>query len=80
MPHMSAQPSLLAEPIHQLCGVCHNLKDEAFNKAHINIDASVIDCRTCHDPHASKDPKFFKDNMHPPFAGRTCDDCHVVKK
>jgi predicted CXXCH cytochrome family protein len=80
MPHTSAEPSLLTEPIHDLCGACHNLKDDEFKKAHINIDASVIDCRTCHDPHASKDPKFFKDNIHPPFAGRTCEDCHVVKQ
>jgi hypothetical protein len=40
----------------------------------------VIDCRKCHDPHASKDPKFFKANLHPPFAGGSCEDCHVVKK
>ena len=48
--------------------------------AHIYIDASVMNCRSCHDPHASKDPKFFKENVHAPFAGRSCDDCHIVNK
>ncbi|MGZ6395875.1 MAG: cytochrome c3 family protein, partial [Pseudobdellovibrionaceae bacterium] len=44
------------------------------------IEAAVMDCRTCHDPHASKDPKFFKAFIHPPFAGRSCEDCHIVAK
>jgi Zn-finger protein len=46
----------------------------------INIDAAVIDCRNCHNPHASKDPQYFKDEVHSPFAGRSCDDCHIVEK
>jgi hypothetical protein len=39
-----------------------------------------MDCRKCHDPHASKDLKFFKPYMHAPFAGRSCEDCHIVTK
>ena len=35
---------------------------------------------SCHDPHASKDPKFFKASVHPPFAARDCGTCHVVSK
>ena len=49
-------------------------------EAHLGLDAGVIHCMSCHDPHASKDPKFFKAQIHPPFAARDCDSCHVVSK
>ncbi len=39
-----------------------------------------MDCVSCHDPHYSKDPKFFKARQHAPFAGRQCDACHAVPK
>jgi hypothetical protein len=70
----------MAQPVQSLCGQCHDVKADAFKSAHIYIDAAVMNCRSCHDPHASKDPKFFKENVHPPFAGRSCDDCHIVTK
>jgi predicted CXXCH cytochrome family protein len=79
-PHFSGEPALIAQTIQPLCGECHDLKGASFAKDHIYIDASVIDCRHCHDPHASKDPKFFKEVVHPPFAGRSCEDCHLVTK
>ena len=79
-PHFTVEPTLLAQQIQPLCGECHNLKDTTFGKAHIYIDPSVIDCKKCHDPHASKDPKFFKVFVHPPFAERSCEDCHIVTK
>jgi predicted CXXCH cytochrome family protein len=79
-PHFSAVSSLMNQAIQPLCGECHDLKGAPFGKAHISIDPSVIDCKQCHDPHASKDPKFFKDVVHPPFAGRSCEDCHIVTK
>jgi hypothetical protein len=37
----------------------------------------VMQCQSCHDPHASKDPKFFKSTIHPPFASRGCEECHI---
>ena len=70
----------MAQPIPALCGDCHDLNDSSFAKAHINIKAAVMDCKSCHDPHASKDPKLFKENVHPPFAARSCDDCHIGEK
>jgi len=79
-PHEAKQASLLQEPVLELCGQCHDVSAASFGTAHIGIKASVMDCRSCHDPHASKDPKFFKDNQHPPFAARSCGDCHVVGK
>jgi len=77
-PHFSSEGTLLSQPIKLLCGDCHDVKDSAFSTAHIGIDADVIDCRTCHNPHSSSDPKFFKDTIHPPFAARTCEECHIV--
>jgi len=79
-PHFSAQSSLMNQAIQPLCGECHDYKRASFGKAHIGIEASVMNCRNCHDPHASKDPKFFKAVVHPPFAGRSCEDCHIVTK
>ena len=35
-------------------------------------------CTSCHDPHASKEPKLFKKVGHLPFVARQCDGCHVV--
>ena len=68
------------QAVQLLCGECHDFKRPTFGKAHINIDPGVMNCRSCHDPHASKDPKFFKTSVHPPFAGRSCEDCHIVTK
>jgi predicted CXXCH cytochrome family protein len=79
-PHFSAELALIVEPIQPLCGKCHDYRETSFTKAHINIDAKVMDCRNCHAPHISKDPMFFKEAVHKPFAERTCEDCHIVEK
>ncbi|HKZ46467.1 MAG TPA: cytochrome c3 family protein, partial [Thermodesulfobacteriota bacterium] len=79
-PHFSSEERLLVQPLYQLCGGCHGLEEESFAKAHLNINPAVINCRSCHDPHSSKDPKFFKENIHPPFEARACDECHKVEK
>ncbi len=46
----------------------------------LGLAPGTIHCMSCHEPHASKDPKFFKASVHPPFAARDCDTCHVVPK
>jgi len=79
-PHASAQAALMNQPIQALCGECHDSKKATFGKAHLDIEATVMNCRNCHDPHASKDPKFFKSVVHAPFEGRSCEDCHIVAK
>jgi predicted CXXCH cytochrome family protein len=76
-PHMSAQESLMAQAIQPMCLECHNPQKGNFATAHLNIDASVMNCRACHDPHASKDPMFFKAGVHAPFASRACEECHI---
>jgi predicted CXXCH cytochrome family protein len=77
-PHVSKDSPLLTVPVRTLCGECHDLKAEPFRKAHFYIDASVMNCVSCHAPHASADPKFFKEVNHPPFAARSCGECHVA--
>jgi predicted CXXCH cytochrome family protein len=77
LPHLSKEKKLIVEPLQAMCAECHEPGKPGFIKAHLGINASDMDCMTCHDPHASKDPKFFKSVVHPPFAGRTCDDCHI---
>jgi predicted CXXCH cytochrome family protein len=79
-PHVSGLPSLMAQPMDKMCGECHDLKGASFSRAHIGIDPAAMNCMHCHSPHASKDPKLFKDIIHPPFAARSCDECHVVEK
>jgi predicted CXXCH cytochrome family protein len=80
LPHVSPQLSLIVQPILELCGNCHDFARTSFVKSHLGIDPKQTDCRHCHNPHTSKDPKFFKDVMHPPFAARTCETCHIVDK
>jgi predicted CXXCH cytochrome family protein len=79
-PHFSEERALIVEPIQRLCGKCHDYKEASFAEAHIDISAAVMDCRNCHAPHTSSDPMFFKDELHKPFAARTCKDCHIVEK
>jgi predicted CXXCH cytochrome family protein len=77
-PHVSSEAKLLHEPQSDTCSECHDVSDEAFGAAHLGIDPAVMNCVRCHDPHASKDPKLFKPTLHAPFAGRACEECHVV--
>jgi len=79
-PHFSAELALIVEPIQALCSRCHDYKELSFRRAHINIRAGKMDCRKCHAPHTSNDPKFFKAEVHKPFADRACKDCHIVTK
>jgi predicted CXXCH cytochrome family protein len=77
-PHASSNRFLLDQPLQALCGECHDLKGAPFTKAHLGISPTAMSCTSCHDPHTSKDPKFFKENVHPPFAARSCDECHIT--
>ena len=51
-----------------------------FSKAHLGVDPGSIDCVSCHSPHSSKDPAMFRRTVHPPFAARQCDACHLPEK
>jgi len=78
-PHIASQPALLPKPIQPLCGECHDYEKATFVSAHIKIDAGLMDCRNCHDAHTSASPKFFKANVHRPFADGNCKDCHIIE-
>jgi hypothetical protein len=69
---------LLSEPLQALCGGCHDAEEEEFKESHLYIEASLMDCVSCHAPHASKDRKLFKETMHSPFVKGNCEDCHLV--
>lgn len=77
-PHASAENRLMLRPVRAVCADCHNLGAPAFGDAHMQIDPARIRCERCHDAHASKDPHFFKSNVHPPFAMKSCTDCHLA--
>jgi predicted CXXCH cytochrome family protein len=79
-PHASAQPRLATDAAVPLCGQCHDLQDAKFSRSHLGIKAVDMNCMSCHDPHASKSAKFFKETVHPPFAGNACDECHIVQQ
>jgi predicted CXXCH cytochrome family protein len=78
-PHFAAESDLIVKPIQRLCGGCHDYQQPSFKAAHINIEAKKIDCRKCHDSHTSTNPKFFKAEIHKPFADKACKDCHIIE-
>jgi len=44
------------------------------------MDPARLACVGCHTPHTAKTDKLFKKNVHPPFAAKQCDGCHVTGK
>jgi predicted CXXCH cytochrome family protein len=78
-PHFSEELALIVEPIQPLCGRCHDYKETSFSRAHLDVAAEAMDCRNCHAPHTSKYAKFFKEEVHKPFADKACKDCHIVE-
>jgi predicted CXXCH cytochrome family protein len=79
-PHEGVHAALLTEPQGTLCATCHDVKDAAFSNAHLGIDSAVMNCVGCHAPHASKDPNLFQAQVHAPFVGGSCEECHTVTK
>jgi predicted CXXCH cytochrome family protein len=77
-PHFAQEQALINKPIQTLCGRCHDYQADGFADAHLGIDPAVMDCRKCHRPHTADNPLFFKSAVHPPFADKSCKDCHLV--
>lgn len=63
----------LAAP--ELCTQCHKI-DSTLLAPHSGYDIATADCLECHNPHLSTVPKLVRTNSHPPFAEKSCDDCH----
>ena len=78
VPHAATTESLLAKDQQPLCAECHDLESDSFSTAHLGIDPGVMTCTRCHDPHASDDAKYFRAEIHAPFALRSCEECHLV--
>jgi predicted CXXCH cytochrome family protein len=76
-PHSANVTPLLKLPQQPLCAECHEIGEAAFTQTHAGVASEQMDCVSCHNPHASKDPKYFKDVMHAPFAARSCQPCHL---
>jgi predicted CXXCH cytochrome family protein len=79
-PHLASHSPLIDQTIQELCAECHDAEEDSFQESHIHIEAAVMNCVSCHAPHASKDKKFFKASMHSPFVKRNCDECHEVRQ
>jgi len=72
-PHGSFRPLQLARDDRTLCMVCHQAKEEEFNKevVHPPVDEG---CSTCHDPHQSS--KRFQLKGEGKSVSSLCFDCH----
>jgi predicted CXXCH cytochrome family protein len=63
-----------------LCLDCHDAKDAALQKAHMDQPFATANCLSCHDPHQSAAPKLMAKFTHPPFADKSCEMCHAPAK
>ncbi len=70
----------LTQPVPALCLTCHDAGDKSLMDAHRGQPFAQSDCLTCHNPHASANPKLTHAFAHLPFAERQCDACHEAPK
>jgi predicted CXXCH cytochrome family protein len=80
LPHSAPERALLVKNDRDLCSDCHDVTAAGFSKAHLGIDPKAMSCVKCHQPHASKDPNLFRAQVHAPFVGGSCEECHDVVK
>ncbi len=70
----------LKKDVPALCVECHDAKDAALQKAHLNQPFAAANCLQCHDPHQSAKPKLMQKFLHNPFESKMCDSCHQPTK
>jgi predicted CXXCH cytochrome family protein len=75
--HGSDYAGFLKETPAKLCGSCHT-PDQALSAKHSGYDLTTANCIDCHNPHSSTRAKLLRANDHPPFAEKSCDNCHTV--
>ncbi len=75
--HSTRHPALLLEPVADTCLSCHDGDSEDFKARHLGLAASSIDCRNCHDPHASQSAGLLLPVSHMPFEDGDCSACHL---
>jgi predicted CXXCH cytochrome family protein len=76
-PHTTGHPSLLLSTVADTCLACHDGGSSTFAEKHLGFAASSLDCRECHDPHASAMAGMLLPEVHPPFAEGDCTLCHT---
>ena len=77
MPHASANAGLAIMATPDLCWSCHEANTPAMKEKHLGLLTKTIDCLTCHAPHSAEGAGLFWPNRHPPFAEKSCDECHL---
>jgi predicted CXXCH cytochrome family protein len=75
-PHRSLEPSLLTAAVPGQCLDCHDGDGPDFRARHLGLAGTELDCRKCHDPHASAGSGLIQRVVHDPFGGGACDVCH----
>src|SRR5512140_909452 len=70
----------LKKDVPALCIDCHDVKDAALQKAHLDQPFGTANCLQCHNPHQSAKPKLMQTFLHTPFEGKMCDSCHEAAK
>ena len=75
-PHATGHPALLTESVADTCLMCHDGDSSDFAEHHLGMPASTMDCRGCHDPHASQLAGMLLPEQHAPFADGDCSICH----
>ena len=74
-------PNSTSSKIHATrCMECHDVKNEAIVQAHHGQPLEGSKCLSCHDMHQSGGPNLVQTFAHSPFAGNSCDICHLAPK
>ncbi len=68
VPHASANPKLLVEPVTQLCHECH--QDQALRQPHPSVAEG--ECNLCHLAHGSEQPAILRQSQ-----AQLCGACHT---
>jgi hypothetical protein len=63
--------------VSETCLTCHDGGSIRFAEKHLGFAAETLDCRECHDPHASSMAGMLLPEVHMPFAEGDCTLCHV---
>ena len=74
--HSSRHPALLHEAVATTCLGCHDGDSDEFGEKHLGLPAESMDCKSCHDPHASRMAGMLLPEVHPPFGEGDCSACH----
>jgi predicted CXXCH cytochrome family protein len=75
--HAAGERKLLVAAVPALCAGCHDPASDKLVRAHAPYGRALGRCTGCHDPHVAARPGLIAEVVHPPFAERACDTCHL---